>query len=397
MGAVNHAVERWRKASEAGDIGAQDAAIREALALADDAPDAAKREAARVEVAGLMGEAAAQPDEAIDILRKLHPEHRAYFAAGPELFAAPRPISEWRGKPEPAPVLWRDAGGRCADESVLTIGEVALLSGAGGSGKSYLSLALAMAAAEATGDSGTALGLRVRAGPVVLVSYEDSPVRLATRLEKMGAGHAAYKKVHVLGEPAPLFIANPEGGVAIPGRDWRALWDAIRAIQPVLVVVDPASAALADVSTSEGGPVRAFMRALASEAEAALCGVLIVAHDTKGARNAARVGEEPGAGAVAGSATWFDAARGVLYLRAGVEDRADQRIVECIKANHGQTHWGLELAEDYTGAGAFRGFRLLASVLREDMPPQRKALHSKDSDGGGKSKTRNSEFAPGVA
>ena len=94
---------------------------------------------------------------------------------------------------------------------MLSIGEVALLSGAGGSGKSYLGLALAKAAAEATGDSGTALGLRVRAGPVVLVSYEDSPVRLATRLEKMGAGHAAYKKVRVLADPGPAVHSEPGG------------------------------------------------------------------------------------------------------------------------------------------------------------------------------------------
>ena len=399
MNTVIEALERWRKASEAGDVEAQEAAIRAALALAlaDDTREAGKRMNARIEAAGLMGEAVAQPDAAIEILRKLRPEHRAYFVDGPELSMTPRPISEWRGSPEPTPVLWRDGSAPCFDESVLSIGEVALLSAAGGSGKSYLSLALAKAAAEATGDSGKSLGLCVRAGPVVLVSYEDSPVRIAARLAKMGAGDAVYEKVHVLPEPAPLFIAKPDDGEAIPGRGWWALWDAIRTIQPSLVVVDPASAALADVSMSEGGPVRAFMRKLASEAKAAECGVLIVAHDTKGARNAVRAGEDPGAGAVAGSATWFDAARGVLYMRAGVGEQADRRIVECVKANHGRAHWGVELAEDYTAKGGFCGFRLVASVHREHMPAKQKVLHPKDSDGSRRPNPRDSEFAPGIA
>ena len=76
-----------------------------------------------------------------------------------------------------------------------------------------------------------------------------------------------------------------------------------------MVVIDPASAALDSVSMNESGPVRAFMGALAREAKAAGCGVLVVAHDTKAARNAARDGGDRGAGAVAGSATWFDAPR----------------------------------------------------------------------------------------
>ena len=55
-----------------------------------------------------------------------------------------------------------------------------------------------------------------------------------------------------------------------------------------LVVIDPVSAALADVSTSE----------------TAGTGVLLVAYDTKSARNAIVRGEDPGAGVVAGSAAW---------------------------------------------------------------------------------------------
>ena len=60
--------------------------------------------------------------------------------------------------------------------------------------------------------------------------------------------------------------------------------------------------------------MRAFLRALTAETSAAGAGVLLVAHDTKAARNAAARGEDPGAGVVAGSAAWYDGARGVLVL-----------------------------------------------------------------------------------
>ena len=59
---------------------------------------------------------------------------------------------------------------------------------------------------------------------------------------------------------------------------------------------------------------------------------------------------------------------------------------------NGRSHWAVELDEDYTAAGAFRGFRLVASVRREDMPTKWKTLHSKDSDSGGRSKNR--DFPP---
>ena len=110
------------------------------------------------------------------------------------------------------------------------------------------------------------------------------------------------------------------------------------------------SAALTDVSTTETGPVHAFLRALTREAapdEAAGwhgCGVLLVAHDTKAARNALARGEDPGAGMVAGSAAWYDGARGVLSLMRDPLG-SDDRLPECVKANYGRTGWGARLAE----------------------------------------------------
>ena len=238
-------------------------------------------------------EAAATPDpaRALAILRK-------HFgpAAAPDL----QPVANWHDHPKPAPVLWRDdpaAGLTTTANAVLSIGEVALLSAPGGTGKSYLTLALARAAAMAHADEGvrpgTACGLRVRAGPVVLVSYEDVPVRMAARLEAMGGAPA---HVHCWPDPGPLLVAGGERtrGAARPCDTWQDLWKAIQNVSPSMVVIDPATAALSGVSVSEGGPVRAFLQGLAREAEAASCGVLVVAHHTKADRNEVRAGPPRG-------------------------------------------------------------------------------------------------------
>ena len=57
------------------------------------------------------------------------------------------PLSRWHKQPEPAPVLWRNADNQWAD-AVLSEGEVAMLSGPGGIGKSYLALAWSLAATQ---------------------------------------------------------------------------------------------------------------------------------------------------------------------------------------------------------------------------------------------------------
>ena len=99
---------------------------------------------------------------------------------------------------------------------------------------------------------------------------------------------------------------------------------------------------------NEGGPVRALFTATREAAEQAGCGVLIIAHDTKAARNEAATGQAPGAGAVAGSATWYDAARGVLYLRDAPDKSTNKRnrLLTCVKSNYGRPGWQVSLAED---------------------------------------------------
>ena len=63
------------------------------------------------------------------------------------------------------------------------------------------------------------------------------------------------------------------------------------------MIVNLVSTALADADTSQTGPARTFLRLLSQEATTAGCGVLLVAHDTKSARNLAMAGHKtPGPG-----------------------------------------------------------------------------------------------------
>ena len=259
------------------------------------------------------------------------------------------------GAPLPDPVLWRDVGRAEADPAkvgtVLCRGEVAILSGPGEAGKSTVALALAHAAR--TG--GAACGLRVEAGRVAVLSFEDSPARIAARMEWFGPA-GDWEHVRIAPTPSPLWTADPEDRRA-SGRSewWREWWRAVGEWGARLVVIDPASVAFAGANPSDGAAVRAFLLAVQAEAAEAGAGALIVAHDTKAARNEARAGLSPGAGAVAGSGQWHDGARAVLHLSAAGPD--EKRLIEAVKANYGPSGWGARLAPRWE-VERWRGLRL---------------------------------------
>ncbi|MYE03503.1 MAG: AAA family ATPase, partial [Bacteroidetes bacterium SB0662_bin_6] len=291
-----------------------------------------------------------------------------------------RALTEHLADPIPEPVIWREPAtpqGERIPDAVLSVGEVAILAAEGGTGKSTLTLALAHAAALAreNGENcGAAGALRVKPGGAVLVAFEDSAARMARRLAWIAEaeGGRPFDTVRIVADPDPLFEADPEQrGVARPAPAWASTFEQIRKAAPALVVVDPVSVALAGASTSEAGPVRAFMRAMIAEAEAGEFGILAVAHSTKQARAEARQGEGPGPGAVAGSAAWYDSARGCLTLTRDPVDSA-LRVLECVKANHGASGWGAVLAERFTEGGRFAGFETREQLTPEGMRERRK-------------------------
>lgn len=276
-----------------------------------------------------------------------------------------RPLADWRNAKPPAPVLWAE-GEHGVVWPLVSEGEPGVLTGPGSIGKSGVALHIALAAAEtAPREERTpaeVLGLKVRPGPAVLVAYEDSPARLNERLARMGR-KCAPPDLHVMDEPGPLRVGDPDRrGETKPGPSWAPLVAACERLKPSLVVLDPAAEVLTDVPASEATAVRALYRELCRLPGDP--GVLIIAHDTKAARNEARGGGDPGAGAVAGSSAWFDRARAVAYLRRLDEDR---RILEAIKANHGPDGWGLELDADKDDKGRFRQWKLTAALSRAEL------------------------------
>ena len=276
------------------------------------------------------------------------------------------PLSKWRDSKIPEPILWRDnkteGKGDTDVDAVLRVGGVAVLSSAGGIGKSILTLEVATAAVTAAPNrNAKACGLRVTAGPVVFISYEDDPEILAHRQAWMN--QTGMDSLYLWEGPRPMWVASK-------CKEWEGLWEDVRKCGARMVVIDPVSAAMPTARSTDTGSPREFIRALSYEAKCSAnwpgCGVLLVAHNTKTGRNALMEGRDPGADAVAGSAVWYDAPRGVLLLHEDPKD-ATIRVLECIKANHGRSWWGARLKERVGKDGAFRGLQLCASMTDSDL------------------------------
>ena len=228
--------------------------------------------------------------------------------------------------------------------ALLSIGSVLVLAGEGGIAKTPLALSVAAGMAarpdRSYGDLHGGLFAGI-GGPALVVSYEDAAAVSADRLRKLAAawwptGDApALRRVHVLNMNArPLFGPAPGdlyGARPGPLDGWADVWDEAKRIGARLVVIDPAlSAYVGDANAA--APVRDFIGALTEAAEAARCGVLMVAHSRKDARTR----PDPfDAGNVAGSTHWTDAARGALTLTWEADAEAGARVLAVSKANYG--------------------------------------------------------------
>ena len=238
--------------------------------------------------------------------------------------------------------------------ALLSVGGVLVLAGEGGIAKSplALSIALAMAAHQNNiyGDLHGGLFEGI-GGPALVASYEDWPAVSADRLRKLAAmwwsdtetdiGTTALERVHVMDMAGrPLFgPASTDSGIALynarPDRmpGWDDLWGEVKRVGARVVVIDPAlSAYVSDANNA--APVRDFMGALAAQAIPLRCGVVLVAHSRKEARNSGKY-DPFNPGNVAGSTHWTDAARGVLTLTWEADMEAGTRVLAVSKANYG--------------------------------------------------------------
>lgn len=338
----------WPAATDEAGREAIRAAVRAALAVPAPGRDLADFDAAIASASAAATEAAA----------------RELFARVTIPDPAPavpvvRPSGDWRAAPQPAPVLWRDDPSRKYADSMAAAGEVAVLAGAGKGGKSYLAVALAIAAAQAARNGqpyGDTCGLRIRAGRVVILSYEDGPKRIDMRAAAMGGDPG---DVLILPDPPRVYGMDPLTRRWGETAAWAATWAAIRAVKPVLVVIDTGPKAMGG-ETNDPGAVIGFLQAMEREARGGDFAVLVTAHDTKAARDASRSGAELDAGAIAGSGQWHDSPRGVLHLTKTGPGDAD-RILEAVKCSYGRDGWGARLAVLYC-SGHYAGLQVSARL-----------------------------------
>ena len=357
------------------------------------------------EILALIGGVEAAPDPWPDAVRSASkaPDLDTAWRLLADALRLPvvRSSGEWRDEPDPDPVIWRDHAQY--PDAVLSSGEVAILSGAGKSGKSYIALALAVAATQAAANGrvyGEACGLRVAARPVIVLSYEDAPKRIDQRAASMDTGAS----VRLIPDPPRLFRVDPYTRQWGHSSDWPLVWAAIREAAPGLVVIDTGPKAMGG-ETNDGGAVIAFLQALEGEARSGGFGVLLTAHDTKAHRNQVKAGEAPDAGAIAGSGQWHDSPRGVLYLsKHGPGDAP--RILEAVKCSYGRDGWGASLLPDYQDHENKAGYRGLSldqhldpdqvAAKRSEFEAARKNPEATGGGRGGK-KAAAGDYAPGVA
>ena len=246
--------------------------------------------------------------------------------------------------------------------NVLPVGEVAVLAGPGGTGKSRLALQLAVAAAACRDGLADVFGrpsatnpsldaLVVRCGPVVLVGYEDAPAWLRWRAERIAgdSGLGAVndsKRLSAAVTDAPLW-APPIGAEQYeptgPTATGEAVWERVQAIGARLVVLDPT--ALAVDFNRDGypaGPVGHLYSWLRRRALEANAGVLLVTHTPKGTRN--RAPGDVSADDVSGSHAWVDRSRAAL-VQTGTREDCRLTLTKANYAPTGKT-WNLHAPND---------------------------------------------------
>ena len=259
----------------------------------------------------------------------------------------------------------------------LRRGDLGVLSGAGGAGKTWYALGLAMAAGESEDDRRPVKygGLRVAGPRAVVVGYErGAGTAMLRRIRSVSDGRG----VQVLTRPRPLVVEDADG-VKRSG-EWRSTWDAIRDASPAIVVIDPALAALDVERPDAARPVRYALSALNDAAEDVGAAVLVVHHSTKAARYDAQAlasmhPDAVAAHALAGSREWHDTPGAALFMYSAPRgpNGALRRELLCTKVNDAPNLWSVRVEADTVEVRQSTRFRRWKAVELLD-PADREAL-----------------------
>jgi RecA-family ATPase len=267
------------------------------------------------------------PTSETDEIDKLAAAARASRAkaAPPEIkpFATVKP-AEWRDKP-PTPQRWL-ASGR------VPLGDLTILAGDGGSGKTEIATALLVSVAAGLGDW---LGSVVdESGPALFVSCEEPEENIRDRVERICRSREvdpyAIEDLHLY---FPELDATWLGAADRLGRISKtplliAIEGWIKQYAPRLIVIDSV-AAVFDGIAFDRRQVRAFLAMLRKVAREAAVAIVLLDHPSVR-------GMADGTG-TANSVDWRNSVRSMLHLSDPGKDDPDERTLEVKKNNRGRT------------------------------------------------------------
>lgn len=210
-------------------------------------------------------------------------------------------------------------------------------------------------------------------GPVILIQEENEPGEVQDRLRRIAHAKALTGKVHVAGdtlelEPSrslPIQLLNNEGFDLTEDDDMEWLEAQVKALRPVLVVLDPLYLMMPGVDENSAREVTPVLRRLLSLKQSYGVGILIIHHYHK--QNA----QSPRQGMARMSGTgvfgrWFESA---LY----VEATPDPYTVRLVPDHRGHAPQGVVHATFDLGAEDDLTYDVDIMRPRED----RVGLHAK--------------------
>jgi RecA-family ATPase len=255
------------------------------------------------------------------------------MAAGGEFDLAPALPARAKTLTLVCPPAWRDVPldpMRWLATNRIPAGDVTILSGDGGGGKTTVALQLAVGVEQGLGDW---LGTVTESGPVVFFSGEEPEAEMRRRLDrvarKRGIDPGDIENLHFhFADPdgCLLGISRPNGPIT-PTPLFESLRIAAVDIRPALIVVDSIAATFGG-NQNDRVHARTFVGMFRRLARQADCAVLLLDHPSL-----AGITSGTGRG---GNMDWQNATRARLHLETVTdEESGTDRVLEVKKTNYG--------------------------------------------------------------